>query len=176
MLCYGVKIPTNACGNISEHTVWNMISVGAGRRWEGLWKNLRRGHSYLPLCFTGWAHDSALEFTAFHVAVLAISSEIFTTKGSHTGLHAKKKCKRHTHTYTQQRQKHEEKREDRNADIKSADRGHVLDRRNRHQHADKSEVQTDIRQATVIEGDQETPGFLPPRRPKPAQLDRQHRS
>lgn len=49
----------------------------------------RRWHSYLPLLFTGWTQDCAFEFTAFHTAVLAISSEIFTTKGSDSELHAK---------------------------------------------------------------------------------------
>lgn len=44
---------------------------------------------------------TAFEFTAFQVAVLAISSEIFTTKGSHKGLHAKKRCKTHTHRQTE---------------------------------------------------------------------------
>lgn len=65
----------------------------------GALENSRRWHSYLPLSFTGWTQDSALEFTAFHTAVLAISSEIFTTKGSVSELHAKMKT--HTHTHKQ---------------------------------------------------------------------------
>lgn len=70
----------------------------------GALENSRRWHSYLPLRFTGWAHDSALEFTAFHAAVLAISSEIFTTEGSDSELHAKMQ----THTQKHE-QKHKEK-------------------------------------------------------------------
>lgn len=54
------------------------MQLGAGAQENPRW------HSYLPLRFSGWAQ----EFTAFHTAVLAISSEIFTTKGSESELHA----------------------------------------------------------------------------------------
>lgn len=106
-------------------------------------KNSRRWHSYLRLRFTGWAHDSALEFTAFHAAVLAISSEIFTTKGSESELHAKIQNTQ-THTHTNKNRTHKEK--DRHVDVKSA--GEIQCRTGqtgKHKHADKSEVKTKSR-------------------------------
>lgn len=68
---------------------------------------------YLPLCLTRGAHDFVLEFTAFHTAVLTISSEILTTMGSE--LHAKMQVKEtHTNAYRQMKRN----REDRHVDYK----------------------------------------------------------
>lgn len=94
----------------------------------GSLENSRRWHSYLSLRFKGWTHDSALAFTAFHTAVLSISSEIFTIKGSVSELHAKTQT--HTHTH---KQKEKESHVD-NKSVGEVQCGTVQTGRHKHAH------------------------------------------
>ena len=67
-------------------------------------------HSYLSLRCTCWVLEYAPTFTAFHAPLLSISSEILTTEGSQSELHARMQdthTHKDTHTHTQ-KHKHTE--------------------------------------------------------------------